>query len=189
MKAWKAMLRSQVHQESLSLLGQEQEVDEETLRKCEAFICDIYPSSKKKRPQTADELRYIMFCQKKQKNETLPPTSDSLRQHIHRANYQTYVWRNSLDGMQEISSPVEHGWIMEDGELQPLLMTKDPAPSSLLELKTCACKKTKCRSNCSCANVGLSYTEACTCMAEDTWCNPHRVQREEDDTSDTDSDN
>ena len=61
-KAWKAIMRSQVHQESLSLLGLEQEADEETLRKCEAFICDIYPSSKK-RPQTTDELRYIMFCQ------------------------------------------------------------------------------------------------------------------------------
>ena len=65
-KAWKAMIRGQVHQGSLHLLGQEQEADEETLRKCEAFICDIYPTSKK-RPQTADELRY-MFCQKKHKN-------------------------------------------------------------------------------------------------------------------------
>ena len=37
-KAWKAIIRSQVHQESLSLLGQEQEADEETLRKCEAFL-------------------------------------------------------------------------------------------------------------------------------------------------------
>ena len=186
-KAWKAIMKSQVHQESLGFLGKEQNANEETLRKCEAFICDIYPTSKK-RPQTADELRYIMFCQKKQKNETLPPTSDSLRQHIHRANYQTYIWRCSLDGFQEIPSPVGHGWVIEDEELHPLLMTKDPAPSSLLELTTCACKKSECQTNCSCANVGLSCTEACTCMADETCCNPHGIQWEEDDASDSDSD-
>ena len=48
------MTRSQGHQGGL--LGQEKEADEETLRKCKAFLCDIYPTSKK-RPQTADELR------------------------------------------------------------------------------------------------------------------------------------
>ena len=76
-----------------------------------------------------------MFCQKKQKNETLPPTSDSLRQHIRRANYQTYLWRSSLDGMQEIPSPVGHGWLMEDGELKPLLMTKDLHPKAYWSLQ------------------------------------------------------
>ena len=53
-KAWKAIMESQVHQESLGLLGKEQNANEETLRKCFAFICDIYPTSKK-RPQTADK--------------------------------------------------------------------------------------------------------------------------------------
>ena len=46
-------------------------------------MCDIYPSNKK-HLKTADELRYLLFCQKKQRNELLPPTSDSLRQHINR---------------------------------------------------------------------------------------------------------
>ena len=32
-KAWKAMIRSQAHQGSLGLLGQEEQEDEETLRK------------------------------------------------------------------------------------------------------------------------------------------------------------
>lgn len=38
MKIWKAMLGSQVHQESLRLLGQEQDDNEEKLRKCETFM-------------------------------------------------------------------------------------------------------------------------------------------------------
>lgn len=103
-----------------------------------------------KKPQTPDELRYIMFRQKKHENETLPPSSDSLR--------QTYVWRHCLDGIQYIPSPAGHGWVMEDGELQPLLVTKDPAPSSLVELTTCDCRKSECQTNCSYPNVGLSST-------------------------------
>ena len=47
-KAWKAMIRSQVHQGSLGLLGLEQEANKEILRKCEAFICHIYPTSRKR---------------------------------------------------------------------------------------------------------------------------------------------
>ena len=88
-KPWNVFIRSAVHQESLTILGQQPEVDEETAKKCEAFICDLYPSYKKS-PKTVDELRsrYIIFCQKKPNSEALPPTSDSLRQHINRANYQ-----------------------------------------------------------------------------------------------------
>ena len=76
-KPWKVFIRSAVHQESLTILGQQPEEDEETAKKCEAFICDLYPSYKKS-PKTADELtRYIIFRQKKPNSEALPPTSDN----------------------------------------------------------------------------------------------------------------
>ena len=166
------MTRSQGHQGGL--LGQEKEAAEETLRKCKAFLCDIYPTSKK-RPQTADELRHITFCQKKQKNETLPSTSNSVQQHNHRVNNQIHIWRCSLDSLQQIPSPVGHGWVIKDGELKPQFMTKNPTSSSLSELTTCACKKSECRSNCSYANVGLSGTETSVSMAEETCYNPHGI--------------
>ena len=41
MKQWKAILRSQVHQESLSLLGQEQEEDEENAK--HSYVTSIHP--------------------------------------------------------------------------------------------------------------------------------------------------
>ena len=44
-------------------LDKSKEVDEKTAKKCEAFICDLYPSYKKS-PKTADELRYIIFCKR-----------------------------------------------------------------------------------------------------------------------------
>ena len=173
-KPWNVFIRSAVNQENLTILGQQPEVDE---KKCEAFIC--YPSYKKS-PKTADELRYIIFCQKKPNGEALPPTSDSLQQHINHPNYQTHIWRKSLDALLELPSPEGRGWQKEDDELKPKLMSKDPAPTSLLELTTCTCKKTECSSNCSCANVGLSCTEACTCMAEDTCKIPNEVKWDSD---------
>ncbi|KAK3734694.1 hypothetical protein QZH41_002113 [Actinostola sp. cb2023] len=109
-KAWR-VLQSNIHQESLSLLGQHEDLDSVTAAKCEEFICDLYPVTTKKPPGTTDNLRYLVFCQKKQKNELLPPTSDCLSQHLNRANYQAFVWRRSLDAMQELPSPEGHGWL------------------------------------------------------------------------------
>ena len=105
-------------------------------------MCDIYPSNKK-RLKTADELRYLLFCQKKQRNELLPPTSDSLRLHIDRTNSTTYIWRGALNRMQRLPSPEGHGWKIQDGNLTPTLMTKEPAPVGLPELTTCSCKRSE----------------------------------------------
>ena len=88
-KAWDGFCRSTDHQDSLSLLGEEQELILTTAGHCEAYVCSLYNASKK--TNTVDELRYLMFCQKKQKNEMLPPTSDSLLQHLKRSNYQAFV--------------------------------------------------------------------------------------------------
>ena len=69
----------------------------------------------------------------------LPPTSDSLQQHIKRANYQAYIWRKALVARQGLPSPDGHGWRVEDNALCPVLMTKLPAPASILELTNCQC--------------------------------------------------
>ena len=189
-KAWDALSRSQVHQESLSLLGERSDLAQDVTTRCTAFICSLYPSPMKT-PTSVDELRYLMFCQRKQKSELLPPTSDSLTLHLKRANYQAFVWRNSLVAMQELPSPENHGWALEDEALKPVLMNTDPAPRSILELTTCNCKKFECRSRCSCNMNGLSCTEACFCMADVEFCrNPHGViplSRESSDSEDSDS--
>jgi hypothetical protein len=144
--------------------------------KTEAFVCSLYPTTKRS-TDNSDELRYLLFCQKqKRKNEALPPTSDSLKQHLKRACYQTCIWRRALEAMQDLGNPADHGWEMRDSGLQAVFMTKDPAPSSLVELTTCGCKKSNCKGNCSCTNTGLSCTEACSCMADESCRNPHTLQ-------------
>ena len=64
-----------------------------------------------------------------------------------------------------------HGWELEDDSLKPVYMTKDR--SSLIALNTCNSKRSQCQGNCSCYNSDLSYTEACLCMADETFKNRH----------------
>ena len=69
-------------------------------------------------------------------------------------------------------------------------MRKDPAPCSLIALTTCNSKRIQCQGNCSCYNSDLSCTEACLCMAEETWKNPHTavVQCESESEEESDDD-
>jgi len=158
-KGWQLLSRGEQHQDSLGLLGAQGNLSGNIAAKCEGFICDLYPSSRMT-PCTVDELRYFLFCQKRQKNEMSPPTSDSLLQQLKRANYQTFVWRKALTAIQHLPQPETNGWVRDGPSLKPVYMTKEPAPSSLLELRTCTCKG-GCQSNCLCNNAGLSCSEAC----------------------------
>ena len=67
------------------------------------FICALY-SSAKMPESAADQLRYWMFCQKNQKSESLPPTTDSLHHHIERCI--TQHWYGSGPWMQ--CKPYKH---------------------------------------------------------------------------------
>lgn len=107
-KGWQGLSCSEQHQDSLRLLGARRNLSDNIVAKCEAFICDLYPSSRSK-PRTTDELRYLLFCQKKQKNELLPPTSDSLLQHLKRVNYQTFIWRKAMTAIQHLPQPESNG--------------------------------------------------------------------------------
>ena len=173
-KGWKVLLQSEKHQDSLGLLGSQANLDSNIVPQLEDFICDLYPKTKKV-PRTSDELRYFLFCQKKQKNELLPPTSDSLLQHLKRVNYQTFVWKQALTAILHLPKPETNGWVRDGTALKPVYMTKDPAPRSILELTTCSCKS-GCKGNCSCRSTGLSCSESCFCMADVDLCkNPHGV--------------
>ena len=155
--------------------------------KCEKFLCALYPAVKKT-SSTADELRYLMFCQKRHKSELLPPTPDSICQHARRATYQTYIWRMALTGRQHLPPPEENGWEKIADTLTPHYMTKDPAPSTLLELTTCQCSKSACQRNWSCANINLACTEACMCMGSvDSCSNPNGTLVDTDNDDDDSS--
>ena len=125
-----------------------------------------------------------MFCQKKTRNDGLPPTSDSIRLHIMRANYQAMVWKRSLEELQDLPPPTGNGCELEDGCLKPVFMSQDA--EGLGELTVCKCQKSACKSaSCVCKINNLSCTETCGCMA-DICENPHTIQSVLDDVSDDD---
>lgn len=91
--------------------------------------------------------------------------------------------------MQNLLSPDRHGWTMQDNSLVPVLMTKEHAPKSIVELTACRCKKSACTRNCSCKLNNLSCTDACLCMVDEECQNPMNdvVVCASDDSSDSES--
>ena len=142
--AFRKLQNAQDQERDISKLGDVIPPTEDTVHACEKFVCSLYTTSPAA-GNTADEVRYWMFCQKQQKTECLPPTSDSLHQHIKRANYQSFIWKQCLDAKQALPGPEGNGWQASDGLPQPLLMSKNPAPVELVELTTCKCKKSACQ--------------------------------------------
>lgn len=97
-----------------------------------------------------------------------------MKQHIKRANYQTLIWKKALVPFADLPDPVGNGWNLTDGILQPTLMTKEPAPKSLLELVSCGCKLSKCsRRDCQCKANNLACIESCTCLSNEECKNPY----------------
>lgn len=70
-KAWKVLLHREAHQESLGMVGLSPTHNDAGRVKRQKLICALY-SALKKTSSTADELRYLMFCQKRHKSELLP---------------------------------------------------------------------------------------------------------------------
>lgn len=126
----------------------------------------IYDAPKKN--NTLNDLRYSLFVKGTRKNKavsllTLPPTDDAAAQHSLRTYYQVQTWLgNNL-------LAVEWGWKFGEDTLEPVKMTNSPAPSNLLELIFCNCKK-GCTGSCSCRKAGLKCTEICGSCTSNNPC-------------------
>ena len=113
-------------------LGQTNELSEETILSLERFVCHLYGKSSDSENQAdINQLRYAIHCQKRIKVETLPPYQNVLRQHMKKSNSQTYIWRNSLENFVSEDSPVNHGWFINNGQLDILWMAWKPAPDGV----------------------------------------------------------
>lgn len=164
--------------QALQQLGKHVPPKEDIFSDIEAFICTLYGT-----PGTdVNSLRYQMFCKAKNlQSHHLPPTQDSLRKHILRANYQAAIWKRATVGYTDLPSPVGEGWIMVDGALTIDWMSNSPAPSAILQLASCACK-TGCQTpRCSCFGRRLPCTDACSCA--DSCQNSSQI--DDQDTSDS----
>ncbi|KAK3735047.1 hypothetical protein QZH41_001743 [Actinostola sp. cb2023] len=148
-------------QEMFKCLGMEWELSDDLFKKLQDFTCHMYCS----RPGTNDinELRYRLFCAKKGNIDSmqLPPCADCLFKHACRANYQAAIWKRSLECCPVIPSPIRLGWCQEENQLAIDWMSGEPAPTAILELLSCSCKRSCKLPSCSCLVNGLKCTDMC----------------------------
>ena len=97
------------HQSRLGHLGEETELRNHTSQAFESFVCTGYTVVKVAGTKLND-VRYLMFFQKGQRNENLSPVSDRLQQHTKQRNYQDCEWKKALEATQNLPSPNEFDW-------------------------------------------------------------------------------
>ncbi|KAG1689630.1 hypothetical protein GQR58_007711 [Nymphon striatum] len=123
--AWKVFMQEGA---CLRKLGSAK-IDDRIIKDVERFVCKLYL---KDTPMTSiNEVRKEIFL--KRSLDALPPTKDALEFHIHRANYQSLVWHQCLEAVQQLPNPTSCGWMIDDesGDLIPKLMSLSPLPNAL----------------------------------------------------------
>ncbi|KAG1681488.1 hypothetical protein GQR58_011811 [Nymphon striatum] len=122
--AWKVVMKEGA---CLRKLGSAK-IDDRIIKDVERFVCKLYL---KDTPMTSiNEVRKEIFL--KRYLDALPPTKDALEFHIHRANYQSLVWHQCLEAVQQLPNPTSCGWMIDDesGDLIPKLMSLSPLPNA-----------------------------------------------------------
>ncbi|KAK3730477.1 hypothetical protein QZH41_014705 [Actinostola sp. cb2023] len=172
-------------------LGQSWAVPEDLFILLEKFTCSMYMSVGNT-TGCVNDARYELFCAKNGEVEShqLPPCQDSLQKHILRANYQAAIWKRSLEANPDIPSPDGMGWTIQtstDAVSTELLidwMDGQPAPSAVLQLLACKCRKACELPSCVCMNSGLKCTDLCTLKD----CTNQPAQDDSSDLIDDDAD-
>jgi hypothetical protein len=146
--------------EVMAIFNNESASPQEVCSAGESFMSILYGG---KLTDDLDTLRYKTYVRSIAKHsvdssfklESLPPTSDSAKQHSFRAFFQIQMWRSkTLD-------PLKWGWKMVDGQLKPITTEQPPAPQQLLRLVSCICKKGCEKRSCECIRSGLKCSNMC----------------------------
>ena len=96
--------------------------------------------------------------------------------YIRSRESTTRPWYGSKFSIQDLPPAEERGWMCTYDLLTPVLMTKDPAPSGVVEMTWCKCKKSLCsRRDVACKKNKLSCAEDCACMAGEDCQNSNIV--------------
>ena len=141
----------------------------EDLKQIERFVILLYQRTSPL--SSVNDARKHMFTQNR-RMDNIPPTLQSLEQHVKRAVYQAgYIWGQSLVGNPQLPQPSMWGWHREtnDSLWTPHWTTLPEAAYACQELLKCGCKKS-CTNRCKCVKSNLQCTLLCACSAQ---CNRH----------------
>ena len=159
------MARKERYIQTFASLGSESLVSDIDVQVLETFVCEMYGEKPGANGEmSVDDVRYKMYCRKGGKipYDCLPPCRNVLMQHIQRSHYQASIWRRCLTPYINPDDPTnQHGWCLNDGLIDIVWMTCNPAPDEVLELVSCSCNS--CNEECPCVQLGFICTDACTC--------------------------
>jgi len=119
--------------------------------------------------ESVNEAQRELFCQKNKTMDHIPPTQDSLLQHVKRVAYQSGIWATSELAQQPIPSPEGCGWTLDrDSQIWlPVWSLLPMASKACSELVKCGCKSTSgCGTKCSCKKAQWKCTELCSCKCD-----------------------
>ena len=110
-----------------------------------------------------NDLRKYLFTKKGRTVDSLPPTEDSLRQHVKRAIFQAgFVWHQALQKNMLLPDPTCWGWQRGKDGYEPSWMKMQDASKICKEVLHCCCKK-GCMTRCKCKKADLQCTSLCFC--------------------------
>ena len=100
----------------------------------EEFTCRLYGVGPRvKQVDVAREIKVKNMCGIDLSK--CPPCRRVLAQHIKRVNFHVCIWRSALNHFPEISSPLDHGYhVNEAGKLEPLWFEGDVIPMVLVDI-------------------------------------------------------
>ena len=166
-------------------------INEELCNELENFTCIHYNSNGT--TCSVNELRYKLFCARgaECKSHLLPPCRDCLYKHIIRANYQTAIWKRSLEKQPNIPNPSGHGWKYKIVNNEKILnidwMSGEPAPKAVLDLLACDCSRICKAPDCICITNNLKCTPMCKLDCDNQKIsNDDEDENEQDDVGDID---
>ena len=195
MLALKLMIANTNIQQIFSRVGEEWDLSQELMNDLEGFTCLLY--APKEASTNVNDLRYTLFCTKKGEIEShqLPPCRDCLEKHAQRANFQAGIWKRCLEQDPHVPSPIGRGWRIEKDEGKEELvvhwMDGQPAPTAVLDLLACNCKRKCTLPKCECLANGLKCTEMCkltTCDNQMNLLEESEDEQENAESSDEDED-
>ena len=121
----------------------------------EKFVVAVY-CPKTHTISTLAEARWFLFCKNPDDCEKFPPTSDAFQQHLLRAQLQAVVWYSSDRAIQPVLDPCNFWWKSKNDGFEPIGFVNNVAPSSLVQLTSCKCKKNCATNRCSCRQQNMS---------------------------------
>ncbi|XP_041466296.1 uncharacterized protein LOC121416845 [Lytechinus variegatus] len=189
-KALKLMTSSNDFLSAFQMFGTSFALEEGVLKTVEKFVCKLYDQD----CSSVNTARYNKFLMGTKTEMNMPPTHDALVKHTMRANYQSAIHIRCFEQFPVIPSPHNHGWKVIDSNIEIVWGDLPPAPSTLLELTYCSCKKTGCeepkthgKGRCSCRQHGVACTDLCRCINCQNSAQRGPIM-DEDDTDNEDED-